>query len=52
LDIPYTEISILNQVLDKLDEKDELNSILLQQSMLNDKQIKILNKIEATGDKN
>jgi hypothetical protein len=29
-----------------------LNSKLLQQHTLNDKQIKILNKIEATGDKN
>jgi hypothetical protein len=42
----------LNQGLDKLDEKNELNSKLLKQRMLNDKQIKILNKIEATGDKN
>jgi hypothetical protein len=34
------------------DVKEELNTKLLQQLMLNDKQIKILNKIEATGDKN
>jgi hypothetical protein len=51
-DISYTEIPVLNQALDKLDEKDELNNKLLQQCMLNDKQIKILSKIEATGDKN
>jgi hypothetical protein len=42
----------LNQALEKIDEKDELNSKLLKQRMLNDNQIKILNKIEATGDKN
>jgi hypothetical protein len=52
LDIPYTEITLLNKALDKLDKKDELNTKLLQQHMPNDKQIKILNKIEAIGDKN
>jgi hypothetical protein len=52
LQLAFTEITVLNQALEKLDEKDDLNSKLLQQRMLNDKQIKILNKIEAAGDKN
>jgi hypothetical protein len=37
LDIPYTKIPELNQALDKLDEKNELNTKLLQQRMLSDK---------------
>jgi hypothetical protein len=43
---------VFNQALDKLDEKDELNSKLLQQRMLNENQTKILNRIKANGDKN
>jgi uncharacterized protein YfaS (alpha-2-macroglobulin family) len=52
LQFEFTEIPVLNKALDQLDEKDELNKKLQEQRKLTEKQIKILNSIEASGDTN
>jgi hypothetical protein len=52
LSYDFTPIPVLEQALDQLNEKDELNVRLQEKRKLTEQQIKMLNRIEATGDTN
>jgi hypothetical protein len=52
LDYAFTSIPALEKALDQLNEKDELNIRLQEERKLTEKQIKMLNRIEAAGDTN
>jgi hypothetical protein len=50
LQFEFTTIPALDKAIDQLDEKDELNKKLQEEGKLTEKQIKMLNSIEASGD--
>jgi hypothetical protein len=52
LQFDFTPIPVLDKALDQPDEKDELNKRLQNERKLTEKQIKMLNSIEASGDTN